>query len=184
MSARVIAEIAFRNLFASKWKTLFIGLGALLVVVGGAVVDGVDRAMRRSVTGSLSGHIQVYSSASKGELELMGSWNGGALEVEPLNDFERVRTALLSVPNVAAVVPMGVDSALVSSGNTVDQALSKLRNTVNLVERGDASEPSWRMQARPASTPSCPKKPMRSIEPHPTSFGAASTATATSTWSC
>jgi ABC-type lipoprotein release transport system permease subunit len=143
-SLLVIVEIAFRNLFASKWKTLIIGsivcFGALLVVVGSSVVDGVDRSLRRSVTGSLSGHIQVYSSASKGDLELMGSWSGGAMDVEPLHDFAPVRAALLSVPNVAAVVPMGVDTALVSAGNTVDQALSKLRSTVNSVEQGDASE--------------------------------------------
>lgn len=140
----VIAEIAFRNLFASKWKTLIvggiIGFGAFLVVVGTSVVDGVDRAMRRSVTGSLSGHIQVYSSQSKGELELMGSMGGGPMDVEALNDFERVKEAVLTVPNVAAVVPMGVDTALVSSGNTVDQALSNLRSTINALEQGDKSE--------------------------------------------
>ena len=140
----VIAEIAFRNLFASKWKTLIvggiIGFGAFLVVVGTSVVDGVDRAMRRSVTGSLSGHIQVYSSESQGELELMGSMGGGPMDVEPLRHFERVREAALSVPNVAAVVPMGVDTALVSSGNTVDQALSKLRSTINAIEQGDAGQ--------------------------------------------
>jgi ABC-type lipoprotein release transport system permease subunit len=139
----VIVEIAFRNLFASKWKTLIvggiIGFGAFLVVVGTSIVDGVDRAMRRSVTGSLSGHIQVYSSQSKGELELMGSMGGGAMDVEPLNNFERVKEAVLSVPNVAAVVPMGVDTALVSSGNTVDQALGKLRSTINAMEQGDKS---------------------------------------------
>jgi ABC-type lipoprotein release transport system permease subunit len=153
MSARlssllVIVEIAFRNLFASKWKTsiigTIIGFGALLLVVGSSVVEGVDRSLRRSVTGSLSGHIQVYSSASKGDLELMGSWSGGAMDVEPLEDFAPVRAALLSVPNVAAVVPMGVDSALVSAGNSVDQALSKLRSTVNAVEQGEASEHTLR----------------------------------------
>jgi ABC-type lipoprotein release transport system permease subunit len=137
----VIVEIAFRNLFASKWKTLIvggiIGFGAFLVVVGTSIVDGVDRAMRRSVTGSLSGHIQVYSSQSKGELELMGSMGGGPMDVEPLAEFASVRDALLTVPNVAAVVPMGVDTALVSSGNTVDQALSKLRGTINALEQGD-----------------------------------------------
>jgi len=46
----VIGEIAFRNLFASKWKTLIvggiIGFGAFLVVVGTSIVDGVDRAHR------------------------------------------------------------------------------------------------------------------------------------------
>lgn len=140
----VIVEIAFRNLFASKWKTLIvggiIGFGAFLVVVGTCVVDGVDRAMRRSVTGSLSGHIQVYSSLSKSDLELMGSMGGGPMDIEPLNQFERVKEAISTLPNIAAVIPMGVDTAIVSSGNTVDQALSKLRSTINSLEQGDKSE--------------------------------------------
>ena len=135
---RVILEIAFRNLFASRWKTLIvggiIGFGAFLVVVGTSLVDGVDRAMRRSITGSIAGHIQVYSNKSKDDLEIMGSMGGGASDVEPLGDFKRLKQTLLGVPNVADVVPMGLDSALVSSGNTVDQALSHLRETVNQLE--------------------------------------------------
>ncbi|MEY4578640.1 MAG: hypothetical protein RL701_3343 [Pseudomonadota bacterium] len=132
---RVIIEIAFRNLFASKWKSLIvggiIGFGAFLVVVGTALVDGVDRAMRRSVTGSIAGHIQVYSSESKDDLEIMGNMGGGSSDLEPLQDFAKVKETLLQVPNVADVVPMGLNSAIVSSGNTVDQALSNLRVTVN-----------------------------------------------------
>ena len=140
---RVIAEIAFRNLFASKWKTLIvggiIGFGAFLVVVGSSLVDGVDRSMRRSITGSIAGHIQVYSSASKEDLEIMGSMGGGTPDIEPLHEFEKVKKTLLSVPNVADVVPMGVNAALVSSGNTVDQTLSNLRSTVNALNEGDKS---------------------------------------------
>jgi ABC-type lipoprotein release transport system permease subunit len=128
---RVVTEIAFRNLFASKWKTLIvggiIGFGALLVVVGLSLLDGVDRAMRRSITGSIAGHIQVYSNESKDELEIMGSFGGGTPSVAPLYKFEEIRKTLLSVPNVNAVVPMGVNNAIVSSGNTVDQALANLR---------------------------------------------------------
>lgn len=138
---RVIAEIAFRNLFASRWKTLIvggiIGFGAFLVVVGSSLVDGVDRSMRRSITGSIAGHIQVYSSASKEELEIMGSMGGGTPDIEPLYDFEKVKKTLLQVPNVADVVPMGVNAALVSSGNTVDQTLGNLRSTVNAMNEGD-----------------------------------------------
>jgi ABC-type lipoprotein release transport system permease subunit len=150
----VVIEIALRNLFASKWKTLIvggiIGFGAFLIVVGMSLVDGVDHAMRRSVTGSLSGHIQVYSSKSKDDLDLMGGFGGNG-DIEPLTDFAKVRSTLLSVPNVKAVVPMGVNNALVSSGNTVDQLLSNLRLSVNAIEQHKATpEIERRYQAQKA----------------------------------
>ena len=44
----VITKIAFRNLFASRLKTLIVGgiilFGALLVVVGGSFVDSIVAA--------------------------------------------------------------------------------------------------------------------------------------------
>jgi ABC-type lipoprotein release transport system permease subunit len=140
---RVVAEIAFRNLFASRWKTLIvggiIGFGALLVVVGTSLLDGVDRAMRRSITGSIAGHIQVYSSKSKDDLEIMGGFGGEASNIEPLDDFASIKRTLLKVPNVVAVVPMGLSSALVSAGNTVDQALTNLRAVADARLHGDSS---------------------------------------------
>jgi ABC-type lipoprotein release transport system permease subunit len=130
----VIVQIALRNLLASRWKTLIVGgiiaFGAILVVVGTSLLDGIDRAMRGSITGSVAGHIQVYSSKSKDELAIMGGLGGDAPDIEPLPNFEKIHEALMKVPNVEAVVPMGVNSALVTSGNTVDQALARLRETV------------------------------------------------------
>jgi ABC-type lipoprotein release transport system permease subunit len=140
---RIVTEIAFRNLFASRWKTLIvggiIGFGALLVVVGTSLLDGVDRAMRRSITGSIAGHIQVYSSKSKDDLEIMGGFGGEASNLEPLDDFARIKRTLLKVPNVVAVVPMGLSSAMVSAGNTVDQALTNLRAVADARLHGDSS---------------------------------------------
>jgi ABC-type lipoprotein release transport system permease subunit len=140
---RIVSEIAFRNLFASRWKTLIvggiIGFGALLVVVGTSLLDGVDRAMRRSITGSIAGHIQVYSSKSKDDLEIMGGFGGEASNLDPLEDFARIKRTLLKVPNVVAVVPMGLSSALVSAGNTVDQALTNLRVVADARLHGDSS---------------------------------------------
>jgi ABC-type lipoprotein release transport system permease subunit len=140
---RVVAEIAFRNLFASKWKTLIVGgivgFGALLVVVGTSLLDAVDRSMRRSITGSVAGHIQVYSSASKDDLEIMGGFGGEAANIAPLSDFAKVRKTLLSTHNVAKVVPMGISNAVVNAGNTVDQALANLRVTTDARQRGNTS---------------------------------------------
>ncbi|HET6148780.1 MAG TPA: FtsX-like permease family protein [Polyangia bacterium] len=127
----VVAQIAFRNLFASRLKTIIVGgiifFGALLVVAGNSLLDSLDASMSRSVIGSVAGHIQVYSAQSKDPLEVMGSMTMGDADLAPLDDFARVRQTLLSVPNVKSVVPMGISGALVTSGNTIDVALDKLR---------------------------------------------------------
>jgi len=130
----VIAQIAFRNLFASKLKTIIVGgiifFGALLVVMLGSLVDSIDQAMRRSVVGSVAGHIQVYSAESKDDVEVMGGWSMEGADLEPLDDFAKLQQTLLSLPNVKAVVPMGISGAIVASGNTIDVALENLRETV------------------------------------------------------
>lgn len=130
----VVAQIAFRNLFASRWKTLIvggiIGFGAFLVVLGTCLLDSVDRSMSRSIVGSVAGNLQVYSSSSTDDLDLMGGF-ADASAIEPLPDFARVKATIESVPNVKSVVPMGVNNSLVVSGNTVDQALAGLRKLVN-----------------------------------------------------
>lgn len=131
----VVAQIAFRNLFASRLKTIIVGgiifFGALLVVVGNSLLDSVNSSMSRSVIGSVAGHIQVYNAGSKDPLEVMGGMAMGDPDISQLDDFARVRESLLKVPNVKSVVPMGISGALVTSGNTIDLALEKLRATVN-----------------------------------------------------
>jgi ABC-type lipoprotein release transport system permease subunit len=139
----VVVQIAFRNLFSNRWKTLIvggiIGFGAFLVVLGTSLLDSVDHSMSRSIIGSVAGNIQVYSSASKEDLDVMGGFNFDANDIEPLNDFARVRQVLMSVPNVAQVVPMGINGSMVLSGNTVDQALAKLRLSVSARAQGDTT---------------------------------------------
>ena len=139
----VIAQIALRNLFASRWKTLIvggiIGFGAMLVVLGTSLLDSVDHSMSRSIIGSVAGNIQVYSKNSKDELDVMGGFSLDSASIEPLPDFAAVEKVVLEVPNVSAIVPMGIDGALVLSGNTVDQALARLRNSVGARQRGERS---------------------------------------------
>lgn len=139
----VVLQIALRNLLANRWKTLIvggiIGFGAFLVVLGTSLLDSVDRAMSRSIIGSVAGNIQVYSSASKEDLDVMGGFSFDGNDLDPLNDFARVREVLMRVPNIAQVVPMGINGSLVLSGNTVDQALAKLRQSVSARQAGDAT---------------------------------------------
>jgi ABC-type lipoprotein release transport system permease subunit len=130
----VVAQIAFRNLFASRLKTFIVGgiifFGGLLVVVGNSALDSLVASMSRSVIGSVAGHIQVYNAKSKDPLEVMGRMMMGDPDMAQLDDFAKVRESLLKVPNVKSVVPMGISGALVTSGNTIDLALEKLRNAV------------------------------------------------------
>jgi ABC-type lipoprotein release transport system permease subunit len=129
---KVIALIATRNLLASRLKTLIVGgiifFGALLVVLGTSLLDSVDHAMSRSIIGSVAGNIQVYSSKSKDELAVMGSFNMDGDDLAPIDDFAQLRDTLTKVPNVKAVVPMGIAGAIVSSGNTIDLTLAELRD--------------------------------------------------------
>ncbi|HZL17269.1 MAG TPA: FtsX-like permease family protein [Polyangia bacterium] len=130
----VVAQMAFRNLFASRLKTIIVGgiifFGGLLVVVGNSLLDSLVASMSRSVIGSVAGHIQVYNAQSKDKLEVMGRMMMGDPDLSQLDDFAKVRASLLKVPNIKSVVPMGISGALVTSGNTIDLALEKLRNAV------------------------------------------------------
>jgi ABC-type lipoprotein release transport system permease subunit len=139
----VIAQIAFRNLFASKLKTIIVGgiifFGAWLVVMMGSLVDSIDHAMRRSVVGSVAGHIQVYSAQSKDDVEVMGGFSMEGADLAPMDDFGKVQKTLMAIPNVKSVVPMGISGAIVSSGNTIDVALENLRETVR--QKTDRSRP-------------------------------------------
>jgi len=138
----VLLQIAFRNLFASKARTLIVGgiilVGAMLVVVGSSLLDTIDRGMRGSVQGSLAGQLQVYSARSKDDLALYGNMTGES-QLDPIEDFAKLKGALERVPNVKAVVPMGIDQAMISGGNEVDLALERLRADVRAREGGDRS---------------------------------------------
>jgi ABC-type lipoprotein release transport system permease subunit len=139
----VLFQIAFRNLFASRLKTLIVGgivfTGALIVTVGGSMLDSVVSGMSRSIIGTLSGDIQIYSAKSKEELALFGTMGGTDSNLEQLEDFEKIRKVVEAVPNVVRVVPMGISGALVTSGNTIDRVLEKLRAGVRQLVAGDKS---------------------------------------------
>lgn len=142
-AAAILVQVAFRNLFANRWRTIVIGgvvlLGAFLVVVGSSIVESIDTGMRRSIQGSLGGHVQVFNESSKDTLSIYGSFMGDSV-LEPIEDFAEVKVALRKVPNVREVVPMGIDQAVVATGNIFDQALERLRADVRARLDGDRSE--------------------------------------------
>ena len=138
---RILIRIALRNLFATKLNLIIGGIilvGTLLVVVGGALLDSMDQSMSRSIIGSVAGNIQVYSAKSKDELALYGAM-GSEADLAAIDDFSKLKAALETVPNVKTVVPMGINAALITSGNTVDIALEKMRDLVRRKLEGRAS---------------------------------------------
>ena len=148
----VVAQMAFRNLFASRLKTVIVGgiifFGGLLVVAGNSLLDSLVASMSRSVIGSVAGHIQVYNAQSKDNLEVMGRMMMGDPDLAQMDDFAKVRASLLKVPNVKSVVPMGISGALVTSGNTIDLALEKLRNAVKAKEAAKTDAERAKAQAQ------------------------------------
>lgn len=137
---RMLLRIAFRNLLASRVRTVIIGAivlgGSLLVVLGASLMGSIDRGMQTSVQGSLGGHLQVYNGASEDPLELYGGLRGESV-LKPIEDFSRVKAVLEKVPNVKQVVPMGIDQAMVATGNPLDVALERLRGDVRRLEDGE-----------------------------------------------
>jgi ABC-type lipoprotein release transport system permease subunit len=140
----ILLQIAVRNLFASRLKTLIVGgiisVGAIIVVVGTSLIDSVDEGMRGSIVNSVTGHAQVFNKESKDDLAIYGGMTGDS-DLKPLEDFTQVKKVVLAVPNVEAVIPMGIADAMVGAGNPVDRALEKLRGLQRQLASGGAGEP-------------------------------------------
>ncbi|HEY0096866.1 MAG TPA: ABC transporter permease, partial [Archangium sp.] len=139
---KLLLQVALRNLFVSKINILIGGIiffGTVLVVVGGAFVDSMDEAMSRSIIGSIAGHLQVYSEKSKDELSLFGQM-GGEPDLSAVDDFSRIKELAQKHPNVKTVVPMGTSGALITSGNTVDLMLARLRDLYKKAAQGETPE--------------------------------------------
>ena len=137
--AVMLLRMAVRNVGAHRGKSLIIGailaFGTTLVVVGTALIDAVDAGMRRSVTQSLAGDLQIYSARARDDLALFGDTFLGAPDLGTMPEFAAVAEVVESVPNVAAIVPMGIDGAVVQVGNVFDRRLADLRAAVR---EGDA----------------------------------------------
>jgi ABC-type lipoprotein release transport system permease subunit len=128
----LLLQTSLRNIFSSFLNVvigLIILVGTLFFVVGGSLVDSMDKAMSRSIIGSVAGNAQVYQATSADSPALFESWQ--IPDLDPIPDFSKIKGPLMSDPNVAAVVPEGINTAIVVYGNTIDQILEKLRKAVS-----------------------------------------------------
>jgi ABC-type lipoprotein release transport system permease subunit len=143
----LLLQVSFRNLFRSRINLLIgaiIFCGTLLLVVGGAMLDSLLGSMSRSIVGTVSGHIQLYSERSRDALSI---WPTGGTEpdLSPMQDYPRIEREIGKLPNVKAVVPMGINGSLITSGNTVDLTLEELRGVVRQ-EQEQGSTPALEAQ--------------------------------------
>jgi ABC-type lipoprotein release transport system permease subunit len=131
----MLLRIALRNLRLHWVRTLIVGLllgaGTTLIVVGQGAIDAIQAGVRKSVVDTLSGHLQLYSSNAKDELELYQSAALAVPDLGQIDDFEAVKKAVLVDPDVEAIVPMGLGRSIVWGESTLESKLTELRRAVN-----------------------------------------------------
>jgi ABC-type lipoprotein release transport system permease subunit len=132
---RILLLISLRSVVAHRVKSGIVGgimfFGTFLLVVGGSMLDSIEDSMSRSVTASMAGNLQVYSSKAEDKLSLFGSFGAaGNEELGELEDFGKVKASIMQVPNVKSVVPMGITVSTVFGQNDIDFVLGQLRDAV------------------------------------------------------
>ncbi|MCB9740416.1 MAG: ABC transporter permease [Deltaproteobacteria bacterium] len=125
-----LIRIAMRNLLAHKLKSFIVGgilvFGTMLVLLGAALLGSIEASMAESITGSVSGHLQLASSKGKDQLVLFpGPLDGN--EIGVIEDFPKVRARLEALPEVRAVLPQGFDYAMIFAANLIDRKLANMR---------------------------------------------------------
>jgi len=140
ISLGLLVRLSLRSIFAHRIKLLIVGsllsFGTFLLVFGTTLLANVERAMETSVTGSLTGHIQLVSLDGTDQLAFTGPDAGSDQDLGVIESFPKVKEAALSIPNVKAVVPMGRHVTIPLLGNELDDAIQELRDAV------DAGDPA------------------------------------------
>ena len=130
----MLFRIALRNLLVQRFKTLLIGLilifGTFLVVSGNAIMDSLEKNSSVAIINSISGHLQVFSADAKDDFEIFRS-DSSKRNVGEMDNFETVRSTLEALPEVDSVVPMGLNFAVVFTGNFLDKKLGELRDALD-----------------------------------------------------
>ncbi len=137
-SLKLIMQVAFRNLWLYRLKTLVIAglltMGSFIGVVGLSLLTDVERSMQDSIISSVAGHLQVYSKKAKDDLALFGGTFMGRAEIGTMPDIVPFRDVIKSHPNVADFIPMGSDMAILGRGNELDDLIGSLREAL---KKGD-----------------------------------------------
>lgn len=133
---QLILLVSTRSLWNHRMKNLVVGLiiffGVFLLVVADAMLDSINQGMESSITASITGHLQLYDANAEDQLSMMGMM-GNFLsnpQVGHIQNFKSLRQRVEQHPNVKALIPMGTDTTIVFSGNSIDQAVSEFRQAL------------------------------------------------------
>ena len=129
----LLVKLSWRSMWSHRIKSMVVGciifIGVFFLVFSDALLSSINLAMEKSLTWSITGHIQVYDSKARDKLTMLGMV--GSLGADPnvgrIENFGKVKKVLETHPNVKHVVPMGTDYALVFGGNTIDRLVNSLR---------------------------------------------------------
>ena len=133
---QLVFQLSVRSLWSHRIKNLVVGsiifIGVFLLVSASAMLESVGRGMESSITGSITGHLQLYDKDAQDQLSMMGMMGNflSKPHIGHVADFQALRNEIEKHPNVKAVIPMGTDTTIVYGGNRIDQATSALRNTL------------------------------------------------------
>lgn len=132
--SRIISLVALRNLWLHRVKTLLMGgilaFGTFLVVLGLSLLHDIETSMKGGIINSVAGHLQVYSKTAKDPLALFGGSFMGKEDLGEIENFAPLKDVIMKHPNVAELVPMGSEFALLGRGNESDELFDSLRQAL------------------------------------------------------
>lgn len=132
----LLIKLSWRSIWSHRVKSVVVGciifIGVFFLVLTDAMMTSVNLAMEKSLTKSITGHIQLFDSEARDTLTMLGM--AGNLGADPnvgrIENFGKVKAVIEQHPNVEQVVPMGTDFALVFRGNVIDQNSEALRDAL------------------------------------------------------
>lgn len=129
----MLTLLALRTMVSHRVKNAIVGsimiFGTLLVVVGTSLLDSIQDAMERSITASVTGHIQVFDARAKDTLAIFGQM-GSNDDFGEIEDFQSLQKKLLEFPEVEAVVPMALGNAVSFGKGELDRVLFDMREAL------------------------------------------------------
>src|SRR5690606_28468796 len=130
----LLVKLSWRSIWSHRIKSLVVGciimIGVFLLVMSDAMMSSINLAMEKSLTWSITGHLQAYDSKARDKLTMLGMV--GSLGADPnvgrIENFAEVKKLALQHPNVKHIVPMGTNYGLVFRGNIIDKLVTELRD--------------------------------------------------------
>ncbi|NJK88844.1 MAG: hypothetical protein HC923_05195 [Myxococcales bacterium] len=137
----LVLRLAVLSLKTHLRRSAFVGailtLGTGLVMIGLALLSSVESSMKASITQSLAGDLQVYSSKGRDRLALFGGSFMGIDDIGRVDPIDEAMDLVGAVKGVKRVVPMGIDFATISQPGELESVLSKLRAAVYDEDRAE-----------------------------------------------